>query len=234
MAVLPIDYLNSDGLGELYIGSNVYFLSPLIRSKSQRRFLLSTFTAHAGYNLSSFGIPRMGAFCIGSFPPAPCSPPLGGSIADSAVRFTPAVKYGGRENQPSRRATSCMSSHPCRAHHKLKWARTEQSDIVLLYKQVPRSESIKVTSTQNCAAHPNSARSTLFDRGWQQPLNHHKAQPARRVKDAAGTAKPLVLDTARWLGYFLCLSTCHSFRAHILFLFSINAKNRGALTANPQ
>ena len=144
--------------------------------------------------------------------------------ADSAVRFTPAVKYGGRENQPSRRTTSCMSSHPCRAHHKLKWARTEQSDIVLLYKQVPRSESIKATSTQNRTVHTNSARSTLFDRGWQQPLNHHKAQPARRVKDAAGTAKPLVLDTARWLGYFLCLSACHSFRAHILSPFSINAK----------
>ena len=37
-------------------------------------------------------------FCIGSFSPAPCSPPLGGSGASSAVRFTPAVKYGGREN----------------------------------------------------------------------------------------------------------------------------------------
>ena len=51
------------------------------------------------------------------------------------------------------------------------------------------------------AACPNSARSTLSDRGWQQPLNCHKAQPARRVKDAEGTAKPLVLDSVRWLGY---------------------------------
>ena len=176
----------------------------------------------------------MDVFLFSQFSPAPCSPPLGGSIADSAVRFTPAVKYGGRENQPSRRATSCMSSHPCRAHHKLKWARTEQSDIVLLYKQVPRSESIKATRTQHRTVHPNSTRSALFDRGWQQPLNHHEAQPARRVKDAAGTAKPLVLDTVRWLGYFLCLSACHSFRAHIISPFSINAKNRGALTAKPQ
>ena len=175
----------------------------------------------------------MDAFLFRQVSPAPCSPPLGGSIADSAVRFTPAVKYGGRENWQSCREARCMSSHPCRAHHKLKWARAEQSDIVLLYKQVPRSESIKATSTQNRTAHPNSARSTLFDRGWQQPLNHHKAQPARRVKDAAGTAKPLVLDTARWLSYFLCLSACHSFRAHILSPFSINAKNRGALTAKP-
>ena len=55
--------------------------------------------------------------------PAPCSPPLGGSIADSAVRFTAAVKYGGRENLLSSRETRCMSGHPCRAHHKLKWAR---------------------------------------------------------------------------------------------------------------
>ena len=65
----------------------------------------------------------MDYFCIASFPPAPCSPPLGGSGADSAVRFTPAVKYGGRENWPSGRAIGCMSGHPCRAHHKLKWAR---------------------------------------------------------------------------------------------------------------
>ena len=55
-------------------------------------------------------------------------------------------------------------------------------------------------------AHPNSARSTLFDRGWQQPLDYHKAQPARRVKDAEGTAQPLVLDSARWLGYIPCFS----------------------------
>ncbi len=55
--------------------------------------------------------------------PAPCSPPLGGSIADSAVRFTPAGKYGGRENKPSGRETRCIRYHPCRAHHKLEWAR---------------------------------------------------------------------------------------------------------------
>ena len=41
----------------------------------------------------------------------------------SAVRFTPAGKYGGRENRLSGRATRCMSGHPCRAHHNLKWAR---------------------------------------------------------------------------------------------------------------
>ena len=57
------------------------------------------------------------------FSPAPCSPPLGGSDGCSAVRFTPAVKYGGRENWPSGRATRCIRGHPCRAHHKLKWAR---------------------------------------------------------------------------------------------------------------
>ena len=141
------------------------------------------------------------------FAPAPCSPPLGGSIAGSAVRFTPAVKYGGRENKPSGRETRCIRYHPCRAHHKLKWARKGQSVLGILYEHLPRSESSNTISVQSSvaiqcfAAHPNSAGSTLFDRGWQQPLNHHKAQPARRVKDAEGTAKPLVLDSVRWLGY---------------------------------
>ena len=41
----------------------------------------------------------------------------------------------------------------------------------------------------------------LFDRGWQQPLDHPGAQPACRVKDAEGTAQPLVLDSVRWLCY---------------------------------
>ena len=50
--------------------------------------------------------------------------------------------------------------------------------------------------------------STLFDRGWQQPLNQYEAQPAHRVKDAAGTAKPLVLDSVRWLGYLLYAYIC--------------------------
>ena len=75
--------------------------------------------------------------------PAPCSPPLGGSIADSAVRFTPAGKYGGRENMLFCRETSCMSGHPCRAHHKLKWARKGQSGLEVLYELIPRSESSK-------------------------------------------------------------------------------------------
>ena len=75
------------------------------------------------------------------FAPAPCSPPLGGSDAGSAVRFTPAVKYGGRENRLSGRATSCMSGHPCRAHHKLEWARKRQSVLGVLYENLSRSES---------------------------------------------------------------------------------------------
>ena len=123
------------------------------------------------------------------------------------MRFTPAVKYGGRENKLSGRATSCMSGHPCRAHHKLKWARKMQSGIKVLYEQVPRSESSKtiVEAKFRCPLKPrrlpNSNGSNLFDRGWQQPLDHPGAQPARRVKDAEGTAKPLVLDSVRWLGY---------------------------------
>ena len=141
--------------------------------------------------------------------PAPCSPPLGGSIADSAVRFTPAGKYGGRENWPSGRDTGCMSGHPRRAHHKLKWARKGQSGLGVLYEHIPRSESSNAISAENSvalqcfAACPNSNGSTLFDRGWQQPLNCHKAPPVYRVKDAAGTAKPLVLDSVRWWCYFV-------------------------------
>ena len=116
-------------------------------------------------------------------------------------------KQGGRENRPSCRETRCMSGHPCRAHHKLKWARKGQSGLGVLYEHLPRTESSNAISAENSVArqssvaYPNSARSTLFDRGWQQPLGHPGAQPARRVKDAEGTAKPLVLDSARWLGY---------------------------------
>ncbi len=189
----------------------------------------------------------MGFSCLGTFPPAPCSPPLGGSIADSAVRFTAAVKYGGREKLAHGLATRCMSGHPCRAHHILEWARKGQSVLAVLYSHLPRSESNKATCAakfrcsptprrppklqrvnpcstgvgnnpltipehsqravsrmpkarrsrlsltrcagcatlpnhkprrQRLAAHPNSARSTLFDRGWQQPLDHPGAQPA--------------------------------------------------------
>ena len=103
--------------------------------------------AHASYNLYSFRDSANDLFWFRQFSPAPCSPPLGGSIADSAVRFTPAVKYGGRENWPSGRDTGCMSGHPCRAHHKLKWARKIQSVLMLLYKHLSRSESDK-DSTQ--------------------------------------------------------------------------------------
>ena len=81
------------------------------------------------------------------FAPAPCSPPLGGSDVTSAVRFTPAGKYGGRENRLSRRETRCMSGHPCRAHHKLKWARKGQSGLGVLYEHLPRSESNNTIST---------------------------------------------------------------------------------------
>ena len=92
-------------------------------AQSQRRLLFPCLRLTLAIICIRFGIPRMNYFCLGSFPPAPCSPPLGGSGADSAVRFTPAVKYGGRENWPFRRETRCMSGHPYRAHHKLKWAR---------------------------------------------------------------------------------------------------------------
>ena len=162
----------------------------------------------------------MDVFLFRQFSPAPCSPPLGGSDGNSAVRFTPAGKYGGRENWPSGRAAGCMSGHPCRAHHKLKWARKGQSGLEVLYELIPRSESSNAISAENSvalqcfAAWPNSNGSTLFDMGWQQPLNCHKAPPVCRVKDAEGTAQPLVLDSVRWLCYLaavpVLIFTTHS------------------------
>ena len=122
--------------------------------------------------LLRFGIPRMDGFLFRQVAPAPCSPPLGGSIADSAVRFTPAVKYGGRENRPSGRDTRCISGHPCRAHHKLKWARKEQSVLKVLYELLPRSESSNEISTQILVVSQTTQDQPAFDRDWQQPLNH--------------------------------------------------------------
>ena len=80
---------------------------------------------------------------------------------------------------------------------------------MFLYKHLPRSENSKTIVAANSVAHqrlaanPNFNGSTLFDRGWQQPLDHTGAQPARRVKDAEGTAQPLVLESVCWLGYLL-------------------------------
>ena len=118
-------------------------------AQSQRHLLLAWFMAHASYNLYSFRDSANGRFRYSYFAPAPCSPPLGGSDGYSAVRFTAAVKYGGRENRLSRPETSYMSGHPRRAHHKLEWARKWQSGIKVLYEQVPRSESSKVIISQS-------------------------------------------------------------------------------------
>ena len=69
---------------------------------------------------------------------------------------------------------------------------------------------------QRLAANPNFNGSTLFDRGWQQPLDHTGAQPARRVKDAEGTAQPLVLDSVCWLGYILLnMAAFPMFKPHL-------------------
>ena len=135
--------------------------------------------AHAYYNLYSFRDSANGVFLFRQVAPAPCSPPLGGSDEISAVRFTPAVKYGGRENWPSRRATRCMSGHPSRAHHKLKWARTEQSVLAVLYKHVPRSESDK-DSTQFAHGLSNGARQPYQPSTVKLPTSngrHKRTQP---------------------------------------------------------
>ena len=142
--------LNLDVFRELYTGSCHAFLRCLFRPEPAA-VALPLFVAHASYNLYSFRDSANGVFLFRQFAPAPCSPPLGGSDGISAVRFTPAVKYGGRENWPSGRETRCMCSHPCRAHHKLKWARTEQSVLGVLYELFPRSESSKAISAQSRA-----------------------------------------------------------------------------------
>ena len=120
---LPICYLNSNVLGMGYIREAATLSCAVWLAQSQRRLLLPLFAAHASYNLTSFRDSANERFLFRQVSPAPCSPPLGGSDGNSAVRFTPAGKYGGRENWLSGRATGCMSGHPCRAHHKLKWAR---------------------------------------------------------------------------------------------------------------
>ena len=56
---------------------------------------LSKFAAHASYSLTSFRDSANGLFLYRQVSPAPCSPPLGGSDAGSAVRFTPAESRAG-------------------------------------------------------------------------------------------------------------------------------------------
>ena len=120
-------------------------------AQSQRRLLLPWFVAHAYYNLYSFRDSANDLFLFRQVAPAPCSPPLGGSDSCSAVRFTPAVKYGDRENWLCGLATGCISGHPCRAHHILEWARKVQSGLEVLYSHLPRSESSEAINMQSCA-----------------------------------------------------------------------------------
>ena len=153
----PANHLSSDVFRDLYTGSRHTFLRCLARPEPAA-LALSLFAAHAGYNLYSFRDSANDLFLFSQFSPAPYSPPLGGSDGSSAVRFTPAVKYGGRENWPSGRAAGCMSGHPCRAHHKLKWARKIQSFLVVLYEHVPRSESNKAIVAANFRCPPTPRR----------------------------------------------------------------------------
>ena len=57
------------------------------------------------------------------FSPAPCSPPLGGSDADSAVRFTPAESRAGAKSGYSDAILVVFDALLARAHHKLERAR---------------------------------------------------------------------------------------------------------------
>ena len=64
-------------------------------AQSQRRLCFHSFMAHAYYNLYSFRDSANELFLFRQPSPAPCSPPLGGSDAGSAVRFTPAESRAG-------------------------------------------------------------------------------------------------------------------------------------------
>ena len=49
-----------------------------------------------------------------------------------------------------------MSGHPCRAHHKLKWARKGQSGLEVLYELIPRSEISNAISAENSVVYSAS------------------------------------------------------------------------------
>ena len=129
----------------------VYLLSPLAHSKSQRRFLFwRVYGSRILWYILVSGFHEWSLPVQSVFPRADFTVPRrlrcrpGGEV--HARR-----KQGGRENRPSWRETGCMNSHPCRAHHKLKWARKKQSIFKLLYKNLPRSESSKTISAQSSA-----------------------------------------------------------------------------------
>ena len=76
--------------GDLYIGSVFTSFCRFIAPRVSGAFCFSQFVQAALYYLYRFGIPRMEGFLFRQVTPAPCSPPLGGSGAGSAVRFTAA------------------------------------------------------------------------------------------------------------------------------------------------
>ena len=94
LAVLPHMILSSYVFRKLYTGSCPAFLRCLF-CPEPAAVTFSLFVAHASYNLYSFRDSANGVFLFRQFTPAPCSPPLGGSGADSAVRFTPAESRAG-------------------------------------------------------------------------------------------------------------------------------------------
>ena len=139
--------------------------------------------------------------------PAPCSPPLGGSDGCSAVRFTPAKsRAGAKTGRPDAQLDVFDTIHAAPTINQSGRGRGDQSSrfyIRIFHAQRATRRYARQTPLPADAPPPTQTPQgqPLLDRGWQQPLNHHKAQPARRVKDAEGTAKPLVLDSVRWLGY---------------------------------
>ena len=99
------------------------------------------------------------------------------------------------------RETSCMSGRPCRAHHKLKWARKVQSIVMLLYEHLSLSESDK-DSTQFAHGLSKGARQPyqrlyrktapqkwIAQSNVTQCRNRPLARSARRYKGVIGESK---------------------------------------------
>ena len=94
-----------------------------------------------------------------------------------------------------------MSGRPCRAHHKLEWARKVQSIVMLLYEHLSRSESDK-DSTQfahglskgaalpyQCPHRKTAHQKWIAQSNVPPCRNRPLARSARRYKGVIGESK---------------------------------------------
>ena len=102
----PVNYLSSVVLGAIY-GKMPCFLALIRLAQSQRRFFYPCLRLTQAIILQ-FRDSANGLFCLGSNPPRHVRHPSAAQIADSAVRFTPAVK----RRRESRRTRNEITSPP--------------------------------------------------------------------------------------------------------------------------